>query len=281
MYTLIFSKDRPAQLDLLLQSMALYVKSWQDLLLLVMWRATTDEARAGYNLLFKTYWDIWEREDTGSDDFRKSFTELVSTYPEEYMQLLVDDCLIIRNVPLASDGVWFVLSDAMKAPAGSVFSLRLGKNVTTCYSENGRAVKQPPDIKWDKQISWNVARHQSAGDWSYPASLDGTIFRTRDLAKCIAGKKFNNPNTLETLLAASWPKTAVMHAHANPSVIGIAHNSVQDAGYKNRCGSGSADELIRMFLDGKRLRTDCVLKGLLAAKPNACHIELPLERFML
>ena len=286
MYTLIFSKDRPAQLDLLLQSMARFVTTGiLDTLTHVVYRATTPQYDEGYQRcgrLNPTV--IFTNENSIGSTFHQTVTHLINDLSQvicsPYLWVLVDDCVVRRRIDLYSINRALTAIETMTNKI-YLFSTRLGREINYCYAED-KPVKTA-SYRWfeSRFIEWNTGGCQGQGDWSYPASLDGTIFPAATLKNMINGSVFNNPNTLETMLAERWPESQGMLAYEESCVVGIPHNKVQDAGYKNRVGSGSAEELNRLFLDGKRIREDLAHDAIIAAEPNACHLELPLERFML
>ena len=78
------------------------------------------------------------------------------------------------------------------------FSLRLGRNTSICYPLKGRDQRVPHFIDMDDHLIWGWATGD--GDFGYPGSLDGHIFRKTDLLPMLRASRQWNPNTLEDVL---------------------------------------------------------------------------------
>ena len=65
---IIPSKDRPAQLDLLLRSIKRFSLDWSDNSIFILYRTTTDEFAAGYKKLMEEHPQFVYCEE---DSFRK------------------------------------------------------------------------------------------------------------------------------------------------------------------------------------------------------------------
>ena len=93
------------------------------------------------------------------------------------------------------------------------------------------------------------------GDWAYPMSLDGHIFRTEDVLPLIQAERFDNPNLLETRLAKHPIDKPLMTCLDEHVVVNIPLNRVQNV-YHNRCGDDwTAERLNELFLAGKAIDT--------------------------
>src|SRR5207302_811053 len=107
----------------------------------------------------------------------------------------------------------------------------------------------PPEFEHGTVWRWEGL----PGDWGYPMSLDGHIFRTAELCPLIARLDFHNPNTLETELArAEPPPMPKLICLSDAPVFNVPANLVQTT-LRNRNAGGSAARLNRRFLNGDRL----------------------------
>lgn len=215
----IFSKDRAMQLDVLLRSY--------------------DTSRIGAPVI------VWA---TSSSDFRESYTQLgaypVRWYATHYSfsTFWYDPHVLKQSKPytmfLCDDDVFYrPIPEIPEIPKWHCFSLRLGKNVTHCYSKN-------------------CPQREGQLDFVYPWSLDGHIYHTDELLRALQVVVFDNPNELEDQLNKCCPGPKIMYAE-HSCLVGLPHNRVQDK-YKNRCGSVSAKELNDKFLAGYRIDLDAL-----------------------
>lgn len=145
------------------------------------------------------------------------------------------------------------------------FSLRLGRNTNYCYPY-ARSQQVPVGSIWN----WAGAD----GDFGYPMSLDGHIFRADDLLPLI--RNFSTPNWLEKMLMEGASKIARpwMQCDVESSLVGIPINRVQDE-MPNRNGEThpySIQELNHRYLRGERIN----LNALDFSDIRGAHQELEL-----
>ena len=271
---MIFSCDRPAQLDMLLRSFTDLVRIPNTMRIIA--KATNEVAADGYVKLLDLHPGIRLIDETASGGFHNSVVrELVAA---DYFMPLVDDNVFIRPF-----GYW----DAQRAfssrdytsfneniesriletrPEVATLSLRLGDGITRCYAMHD-AFTLPPPRDHQGCFQWQG----QPGDWGYPMSLDGNVFRTRDIYPRIVGIKAGNPNQLEASLAANPINLPLMCRFTQPRLINIPHNRVQNT-FQNRHMGHDPMYLNREFLNGRRLAYE-VFENLEA---STVHVERQL-----
>lgn len=229
---IIFSKgNRGAQLDLLFESMIKYAKGF----------------------------DVFTLIKSTGKDFCLDVKAAVVT-GIEHTVFFVDDMVFtdyvdINNIPFLDDMI--------------CFSLRLGKKIT--YD-----LPLSKNIKCDflnsnsKYLYWNLNDNKNQGYWSYPMSLDGHIFKTKDIAPIINSLEFNNPNELETLLSRNIINKKTMASFSNPKMINLVLNKVQTTHNQNKSGMFSVEYLQERFDLGHRLDLDKTVNSVKRA--NSCHV---------
>jgi len=237
---IIFSKDRPAQLDLLARSIEKFVTPLQPFK--VLWTGSDQ------------YLEVFEKHSFllpyREIDFKEDLMNLFNLQ-SEYTMFLVDDDVFIRPVNITED-------------LGTVNSLRLGTHIKYCYSRD-MAVMTPETLEFD----WRNAQ----GDFGYPMSLDGNITKTSLLTDMIKTRHYNNPNTLETALAAYPYIEDMVKMKKLSSLVGNAVNKVQST-YDNRSGSTqSAEYLNEMYSKGYQLKLE-PFEGMI---PIAPHVQQEYE----
>lgn len=186
----IFSFDRPIQLYSLLESMEQYVKGLNQIH--VIYRASYDPYRQAY------------------EDVQEKFPHVKfisqSTKPHEDFKPLLMKCLFEES---SSDYILFSVDDMMFKDYANVteaitqmektgayfFSLRLGDHVDYCYmgefhQEIPYYLNLSPTI-----FGWQI--DAARGDWTYPNSVDLTLYRKEDVKKVLEHISFRHPNELE------------------------------------------------------------------------------------
>jgi hypothetical protein len=233
----VFSKDRPLQLDGLLRSIELHARGLYDELV-VIYRASSPLFQLGYLDCKRDGVEFWRQ----SDDFRSDVVEAVSD--ARYVAFHCDDDLFYRPCP----------PEDVTLPYGRVVctSLRLGTNTSYCQPlDLEQAV--PVTVPWE----WPQEQH----DFGYPFSLDGHLYQgqaVRDLVGELG--EFACPNDLEhrgvTLMQLepeAWGP--LMQAPPLSCVVSVPMNRVQDA-YPNPCDNRpewQPEVLCERFLAGERV----------------------------
>ena len=182
--------------------------------------------------------------------------------PASHFMPLVDDDVFIR--PFRKDHPEFgMLND----PGVSSVSLRLGVDITKCYAM-GDLATPPPQRDQNGCYDW----HGLPGDWGYPMSLDGNLYRANDIYPLITATQADNPNLLEAALSGSPIVRPRICCYDEPRLVNIPHNRVQNV-YSNRSMGQEVNELNARFNEGHRLAYEHFEK----IRCSTVHAELPLR----
>lgn len=265
MRAIIFSKDRPAQLDLLLNSI---LKNFNGLFasVVVLYKATASEFDQGYDLIFELHQQTLMIPQQG---FFNDTKQILDSH-WSHVAFLTDDDLFyrpFRYVPYPQEAL-----DA--DPDLLTVSLRLGGNTTYCYPM--RCEQMTPS---GTEVSGDMLKYiWRSGQWDfgYPASLDGNVWRRDDLQELLWGKEFSNPNELEDVLvkATKSARQKLTGIYQESCLVNIPANIVNTT-HRNRHGETypfAAYDLNREFLNGKRLS----LGGMDLSNIDAAHCERQL-----
>jgi hypothetical protein len=255
---IIFSKDRAAQLDLFLRSFQSHVKNATNYQIKILYTFSNKEFEKGYNLLISKYINfniLFKLEN----DFKKDLIEIV--YLLKHTVFFVDDNIFIRDFNFYDNQQDIFESD------NNILcrSLRLNYYLDYCYSIRS-IIKSIPKFDKNGVFYWK----NMSSDYGYPMSLDGHIFRTKEILPLLESLEYKNPNSLEgqlTLHPINLPK---MICYFDSKIINNPINRVQTNNF-NHCGSISAITLNERFLNGKIL--DLKYDNI---KNTACHMELSL-----
>jgi hypothetical protein len=104
------------------------------------------------------------------------------------------------------------------------------------------------------------------GDYDYPLSLDGCVYKTDEIRTLLHEFSFDNPTQLEAGMDArrdEWPHRSgpEMSAfrHVSPCLVGVPHNRVSASSNMPTMG-GTADELNARYAAGERISLDAIVR---------------------
>jgi hypothetical protein len=275
--SIIFSKDRALQLDLLLNSIYQnFPETLDDVR--VIWTASSERFKLGYQTLQSEHPKIVFKQQT--PDFFYDFYENICIAHYKYICLFTDDDIVYRKVN--ANGV-NLLDDFNFV----CYSLRLGHNILyrDTLDEQGQAVVKPdiipPLYHYNGFTIWNRHSIPPGGYWAYPYSVDGHIFR-KEIISYIAElimhwsniEKFHkHPNQLEAKMQRfNCENGAMMICDEISSIINSPNNRVQNV-FENRHGdyySFSQEHCNNLYLTGQRIKLDKIQFG----EINKAHKEL-------
>jgi hypothetical protein len=239
---LVFSRDRPLQLDGLLSSLERYAAHLFKSVT-VLHTSSSPIFQLGYldcarNHEAITFWRQF-------DSFEQDVHEWLHV-ADEYVCFLVDDDLFIRQAP--------ELERALPRWDEVCFSLRL----------------------WHAARSWMWP--QARDDYAYPLALDGHIYR-REAIAALLRFSFDDPTRLEAGLAGRADSLGVhtygyMAADIVQCLVGIPANRVSLSSGMPFIGGPEHDPqtLLERYLAGWRLDPDAMP----LADVDTAHADIPL-----
>ncbi len=229
---IIFSRDRPAQLDLLMRSID---KHMEQEVTFVMWHGSTAMYRKAYRRVTK---------DPMEQDFNEELRVLVGTSPWTTVTFFCDDDIVYRPVP----GIPHY--DVLRDDRILCHSLSLGR---------GNA-KQPvpkgfPAWNWTK-----LPRH----DFGFPCGLNGNTYRSSDFTRLMGNDVYEDPTWLETMASMrldQFIKTRpLMASYEQQCLVSVAVNrtSQSQGAPAGRTFPQSAAKLASRYLRGQRIDLDAI-----------------------
>ncbi len=263
---IVFSRDRAAQLDLLLASLELNARGLLDPIH-VLWQATDEPYEHGYRICAAAHPESGFLRETA---FAAQVAALVEGAGP--ITFFTDDSILYKPLTPRSRSpeAWLAANEELLC-----FSLRLGGNCDSCYPL-ARPQRLPDFEALDPETfawTWRGAD----GDFGYPGSLDGHVFRRETVLELVAEGGFSNPNTLEGLFAARLadnPRGSI-GSYRESHLVGIPVNRVNET-HPNRFGERwpyGPSVLNQRYLAGERLDP----APLEAETITAAHAELPLR----
>lgn len=264
--------NRACQLDSLISSLETNYLDYEPNNVSIIFRATDDTFKSGYEKCKQLHRGIsFIKEIEFKQDVLRSINK-----SNPYTTFFVDDIVVTNKFSLQNSQYEEYEYVNQKDQDLVCHSLRLYPGITNCYATGQKnTTVQRPDFT-GKLLKWNW-RYQT-GDWAYPMSVDGHIFKTNFIKKICEKLNYKNPNTFEAAMAevanAGFVPASIMSCSAKASkLINIPTNIVQDS-YANKHGNlVTVEELNNNFLSEKRLDFE-YLKDY---KNTSVHVELPLK----
>jgi len=238
----IFSKDRPLQLDLCLNSLQINMVGKVDVD--VIYNTSSSAFQNGYKKLEESYSNV---NFIHEKDFQKDFENSIDK--TDFVMFAVDDAVFCRKFDINK-----ICSSIEKNLLG--FSLRLGRNITYCYPFSCHQA-QPifENVSADiLKFYWPNCTY----DFRYPMEVSSSIYSTALVKTILDGQEYKCPNQLED----SFYKNPYKFAHLpylgcyNYSVaFSNPINKVQTLNDNKSGGkeSYSKESLLKLFETGYRI----------------------------
>lgn len=297
MPAVVFSKDRALQLDGCLESFWRHVKDAALVRLHVLFAASGPRHQAQYLELARSAGD--RAEFIPEADFRRQVIALLNESPipvghggrpgpmhrlaglfgkpnrgEEFQSILflVDDCVFVRDVKLAA-----AQAALGRHPDALGFSLRLGRNTTSCYVLD--RTQTLPDFESCGDSVLKFRWDGADGDFGYPLEISSSLYRLFEIRTLIRGLRFRDPNTFESQLSLRARERSnrqpFLLSGEISSAFSVPLNRVQ-AVYANRSGSApdwSTESMAAKFDQGLRINT----RALDGFVPTGVHQEVEFD----
>ena len=260
---IIFTKDRPMQLQATLESFRKNVSGILDRHVYIIAKRSNSSYISGYQRVKHRFQNMnfWVESD-----FRKDVLHILSDTFYTHVLFSVDDTIFHR--PINIHQVYESMNEERKAIG---FSLRLGLNTTYCYMLNKpqkliNVQQQQNILKW----KWQEQKH----DYSYCLELSSSVYRTSLIRPILNELPFTNPNTLEVQMHANRDsKHPFLLSFDNSKCFSNPVNLTQ-IDFKNRNENGqTCDELLELFLDGNKIDLKSQYKQTL----NSPHVAMKLS----
>ncbi|MDO9314994.1 MAG: hypothetical protein Q7T97_10660 [Burkholderiaceae bacterium] len=260
---LVFSKDRPLQMDLLLRTLSVNVSQTPNVH--IIYRASDNNYRTEYSRVFaeNSALNIVPHEER---EFREDLLRICRASDCGSVMFLVDDIAFIRPVDLNEI--------ATLSRQGHIVSIRLGLNITRAQTENGAARRKPPltpvDGMASRFLTW--AWHKAEpGHWAMPTALDGNVLPLPELIPVLESTSFKAPNSLEAAIGQYrfLFKYAAGVCYDLPRIVNFPLNSVKAEDFNFPHMGMSVDDMLTIYKNGGRLD----ISNFPYTEHDSCHME--------
>jgi hypothetical protein len=268
--SIIFSKNRACQLDLLLRSMRQNLPNFRNIF--VLYHATTPEFEQGYELIHQRFQEF----DTlihPQSNFQFDTMDFLYR-SKEYVCFFVDDNIIYR--PCDIDGEF--IDTAFTMPNLTCFTLRLGKNTIVQDQYNNQPTVFPENLMLgnidnEYVLLWNWQTIQCFGNFGYPFSVDGHIYKTEDILPLL-NYEFDTPNAFEGRFDKNKFNTNLMCCFEQSVLVNNPINIVGSS--NNNAGlyyGQTLEELNKKYLDNHQISLNSIMEENIVG----CHQEMKIE----
>ena len=254
----IFSKNRPLQLDLCLRSFQKFCGDARIQDVSVLYKA--DEGyQSSYETLKIENSVYGYLEET---NFQQNVLDLLEGH--EQVLFVTDDSIWVSRFNLIEPSKLLTKNSDMLG-----FSFRLGKNVTYCYSLNQNQLI--PNYEVVKKDIIKYCWTSGELDFNYPLEISSSLFLTKIIQKCLKNSVFNNPNMLEDVLANSrrlFLERPWIMSYEQSVAFGNPLNDVAKHGNRfSQKEKFSAEEMLTKYQNGFRVNLD-ILDGFVPVAPH-------------
>lgn len=262
--TIIFSKDRACQLDLLLRSIKKYFRDWQNHKWNVLYTYTSEDFGRAYNLLISRHPEFAFYKE-------KSFrTDLLSLLDDScsYFMFGVDDAVFINEFNIESEEFkdFEASSDILS------LQLRMYPGITYCYTTDNSA---PVPKFLENKIKWSW-KGCSSDCWNYSVSMDFALFRTADICPIIRLLDFASVNWLEAILSSiPWYRSCNL-GFEKAIIFNNPINKVQSTN-NNRCANICSNYLNEHYLNDELIKLE-PFDGILTVSTHQ-EVSITFEKF--
>lgn len=250
---IIFSKDRPLQLDLTLQSLYRNFLLYRSSNLYVIYDSSNQRFQNSYERLMCEHskCNFIEGLNGGS-----TLNFICKNSKDPFLMFLTDDNIVYRkNVTTEQD-----LTKIFDRNIASL-SMRLGLNIK---NQGVEKPYQQPEIEMDGiHIVWDRMSMPASSYWNYPLSLDGHIFMNKTICPIIEDiflqNKLYHPNKIEQMLQRYFFEVPrFMAAEVKSSIVNSPNNRVQELveNWFGKVFPARPEELLLRYEAGERIDLD-------------------------
>lgn len=283
---IIFSKDRAAQLHLLLESIEKNSAGiFNDIR--VIFAASSDAFEEGYDGVMAEFagkMPIKFIPEGCYSNFKIAVEDSVYQVNTAFTCFMVDDNILYRPIASRDDLYGYIDKNVGMHRQAACFSLRLGQNCIVQDYHRGEMATLPRDIEYEKNyldswnnsfMKWDTKQVSPYSNFGYRLSVDGHIMCTTLARQLAVDYDYHQPNSMEGAWTAEKKIPEGMASYTTSVLINSPTNRVQDYA-KNLAGQHfgiTAERLNQMYLSGKRIDLDAIDFTCI----QGCHQELEMK----
>ena len=232
----------------------------------VLYKATTNAYEMSYSQVkerFPDYTFVKER------NFYNDTMSILCNPIHTHVMFFVDDSIFLDKINVAS------ICDILKDKHIIGFSLRLGLNISRCYTQGkSQSLREYESHGEFLRFIWTEQKN----DFAYPLELSSSVYRLSIIRDIILRSLFWDPNTLELVLQKHkkmYMRYNILASYSNSRAFSNPVNIVTTS-VKNRHGCNKkyqVHELLLKFIAGYRIDIN-YFRNILITSP---HQEVDLH----
>lgn len=268
---IVFSYDRAEQLYAFFESLQEHASGLSSISL--VYRVSNQEHKKSYEEVFANFSDLNINPllQKSRSDFRELVLGAFNNSKSNYVAFAVDDIIITDKIDF---GECACLMEQASSSGYNVlgFYLRLGQNIRCMLDKSSYHL--PRFTKFNQNtLIWSF--ETSHPDWSYPNTVDLTVYKKPTISKQIHSLNFSSPNTLEGAWAGVFSKNKRMLGlcYEHSKIVNIPCNLVQEDCKNLTINSYSAQELLDTFNSGFKIDVSKFYK----IDNTSCHFNKSYE----
>lgn len=259
MNIIVFSKNRAAQLELFIRSFNTYVKNYENYAINIIYTYSDSQHKKGYEKLMNmNYLNVNYIKET---NFKQDIINYVNL-DKKFLTFFVDDNIFKNHFDFFDNQMEIFIQDKEILCR----SLRLHPRLSYCYPM--AAQMWPPNFMEHNTFYWR----KLDGDYGYPMSVDGHIFRTEQIYPYIINMNYANPTMFEGFMSANPMNLPKMICYDKSIVVNNPCNKVQEIN-SNYYGKVKTSDLNEKFLNGQLISLDNI-DGI---ENISCHQEIEIK----
>lgn len=264
--TIIFSKDRPLQLDLCLKSIKKNLVGSDGITITVI-ENYSEKYISSLETLKSEHLDVDFVKQFDSNLFKCIWT-FIFTQPQDYpVAFFTDDGILFKEQDVRT------ICKVLEKTDCITYSTRMGLNVVRREHQGmsfpDRVCPSPDKTQIDRQnelLIWDKTVSNYGNYWSYSHSVDGHVFRYGDVfnwtdtlayLSCHKKIKCKTPNDYESGLQMFWCSTLPwMCSPLQSCYVNSPNNRVSENFHENSSGDThycSPDQMLHLYEQGKRI----------------------------
>lgn len=254
------SKDRAAQLDLLLRSIEKNCPIFNPY---IIYQSSSQEFEAGYQ---KLNVELIKEQLPLIEEF-KAFLLANQQLGKKLFGIATDDCVIYRKFEHNAK----FIEEQFEDEDLFCFSLRLGLNTTVQDYTTGRL---QPELSYYEEvedcIKWNFKGYHPHDNNGYSGGQDLCLYRTDDVLSYFYRYSFSSLRDLESKMATDLRGDILREWMMSPRLscaVNIPANNMQEPFIANGFNSFEPAVLNEKFLNGERISLEAIEK----VDVKGCH----------
>lgn len=248
---IIYTKDRPAQLDLLLRSIKDKFKNVGGIG--ILWDYSTESFKEGYNKVIDKEYDlpIFYIKQT---NFEEDTETMISEMSSPYFLGLCDDDVFIKEMDCSK-----IVNKLYEENVSSI-SIKHGLDIICSYPDDRTELPYPNFIEKESFLKWEWRKYPIYSTWGYPTCINSYIYLKDYFLDLISNFHFNFPPNLEGGLNTNKEKfKKYIVSFKELKLMNLPINRIQTYSLCNPFSkkySYPIEELNKKFLEGYVISTE-------------------------